>query len=92
MLGRLADVAKRLTDCTSWAERFLAKFADAADRVINGLDEALQDLRIPVESCQRPIENVVKVLEPDLQHRLGLDTGDIHLYLAQLDMDTGDHL
>jgi hypothetical protein len=79
---RLSDVVERLTDCPAGPKRLLSELPDAADRVVYGLDEALQNLRVAVEGGQRPIEDVVQVLKPHLQLRFGLYALDVDLDLA----------
>ena len=92
LLCRLPDIAERLALSTAGSERLLTKLADAPDRVVDGVDEAFEDLRIPIERGQRPIEDVVEVLESYLQLRLRLDAFDVHLHLAEADVDAGDDL
>jgi hypothetical protein len=92
LLRRLSDVAECLTDCAARPERLLPKLADAPDRVVDGLDEALENFRIAVEGGQRPIEDVVEVLKSHLQLGFGLYTLDVHLDLAEGDVHTCDDL
>jgi hypothetical protein len=92
LLGRLADITQRLAHRATGTERLLPKLADVSDSVVDRLDEALQDLRVPVERRQRPVEDVVEILEPDLQLGLALEPFDVDLDLAQVDVHARDHL
>jgi hypothetical protein len=91
-LSRLSDVSERLADSSAWPKRLLPELADAPDRVVHGLDEAFQNFRVAVEGGQRPIEDVVQVLESHLQLRFGLHPLDVHLDLAEGDVHTCDDL
>jgi hypothetical protein len=92
LLSRLADITECLGDCAAWAERLLAELADAADGVVDGLDEALEDLGVAIERRQRAVEDVVQVLQPNLQQRLRLHAADVHLDLVQMDVHASDDL
>jgi hypothetical protein len=83
---RLPHVAEGLRDRSAGTEGLLAQLADAAQRVVHRVDEALEDLRVPVEGRQGTIEDVVEVLEPDLQFGLSLDAFDVDLDLPQVDV------
>jgi hypothetical protein len=88
LLRRLADIAESLAHGTTGPERLLAEIADVSDGVVDGLDEALQDLGVPIERRQRAVENVVEVLQTHLQLGLCLDPLDVDLDLAQAHVDT----
>jgi hypothetical protein len=92
LLRRLSDVAECLSHGTARPERLLTELADVPDRVIDRVDEALQDLRITVESRQRTIEDVVEILETHLQPRLCFHAFDVDLDLAEVHVDASDHL
>jgi ABC-type transporter Mla subunit MlaD len=92
LLCRLADIAEGLADGASGAERILAELADAPKRVVNGVHEALEDFRVAVEGGQRPVEDVVQVLQPHLQLGLDLHALDVDLDLTQVDVHACDHL
>jgi hypothetical protein len=74
------------------SQRLLADLADVADRVVERLNEPLENLWIPIQGRERAIENVVEILQPYLQSRLGLHALYVDLDLAQADMDSCDHL
>jgi ABC-type transporter Mla subunit MlaD len=66
LLCRLPDVVQGLAHGAARAECLLADVADAPDRVVDRLYEALQDLGVAVEGRQRPVEDVVQILQPHL--------------------------
>jgi hypothetical protein len=66
--------------------------SDIADRVVECVNEPFEDLGVSIEGRERPIENVVEVLQTHLQPRFGLHTLDVHLDFAQADMDARNHL
>ncbi|HEV8247392.1 MAG TPA: hypothetical protein VGP93_16555 [Polyangiaceae bacterium] len=92
LFRRLSDVIQRLADGTTRTKCRLSYVPDAAHRVIDGFDQALENLRIAIESGQRTIEDVVEILEPHLELCLRLDTRDVHLDLAEVDVHACDHL
>jgi hypothetical protein len=92
LLRGLTYVIERLRQPTTGAERLLAQLADVADCVVDGMDETLQDLRVSVERRQRPIEDVVEILEADFEQRFRFDARDVNLDLAKVDVDAGDDL
>jgi hypothetical protein len=92
LLCGLADVVECLRHRSTWPERLLTEVADVVDRVVDGLDEALEDLRIAIECRQGAIEDVVEVLEADLELRLRLDSLDVDLDLSEVDVHSGHDL
>ncbi len=92
LLCRLADIVQRLAHGTTRTKSLLPYVADAADRVVDRLDQALENLRVAIERRQCPVEDVVQILEPHLELRLSLDTGDVHLDFAEVDVDARDDL
>jgi hypothetical protein len=92
LLRRLAHVVERLRHCAARPERLLTQVADVVDRVIDGLDEALEDLWIAIECREGSIEDVVEVLEADLEPRLRINPFDVDLDLPEVDVDTGHDL
>ena len=92
LLRRLPDFTESLRHRTAGGECLLAELSNVADRVVHGLHEALEDLGVPVERRQRPVEDVVEVLEANLQFRLRLYALDVDLDLAHGHVDARDHL
>ena len=92
LLRRLAEVVERLRHSSAGPKCFLAQVADVADCVVDGLDEAFEDLGIAVERREGAVENVVEVLEAHLEPRLYLNSFDVDLDLSDVDVDTGDDL
>jgi len=92
LLCRLPNISERFADSPTGTERLLAELADASDGVVDGVDKALQDFRIPIKGCQRPIKDVVEVFKAHFEPRLGLHALDVDLDLAQADVDAGDDL
>ena len=92
LLGCLADITQCLADRTAGPERLFPEVTDAANSVVNGLDEALEDLGVAIESREGTVEDVVEVLEAHLQQSLGLDATDVHLHLAETDVHASDDL
>ena len=91
-LCRLPHIAQGLADGATGAQCFLTDVSDATERVIDRLDKTLQDLGIPIQRRERPIQNVVQVLQPHLELALRLDALDVYLNLAQVDVNPGHHL
>jgi hypothetical protein len=67
LLCRLPDVVECLREPTTWSERLLTELTDVPDGVVDGMHQALKDLRVAVERRQRSVEDVVEILEPHLQ-------------------------
>jgi hypothetical protein len=59
---------------------------------VDRLEQGLQDLGVVVDGGQGPVQDVVEVLQPDLEHGLGIDALDVELDLAAVDMDAGHQL
>jgi hypothetical protein len=74
------------------AQGLLAQLSDVANRIVECLNEPLENFWVPIEGRQRAIENVVEVLQPHFQPRLGLHTLDVHLDFAHADVYARDHL
>jgi hypothetical protein len=89
---RIRQPANCLACRSAGSHSLLADLADVADRVVERLNEPLENLWVPIQGCKRAIENVVEILQPYLQSRLGLDALYVHLDLAQADVDSCDHL
>jgi hypothetical protein len=92
LLCRLTHIAQGLRNSSTGSKRLLPELADVPEGVVNGLDEALQDLWVLIEGCQCAVEDVVEVLEAHLQPRLCLDALDVDHHLPEVDMDAGNHL
>jgi ABC-type transporter Mla subunit MlaD len=92
LLCSLSDVVECLRQTAARPEGFLAELADAADGVVDGLHQALEDLGVAIERRQRPVEDVVEILEAHLQPRLHFDALDVDLDLAQVHVHAGDDL
>jgi hypothetical protein len=54
--------------------------------------KTLQDLGIPIQRRERPIQYVVQVLQPHLELALRIDALDVYLNLARVDVNPGHHL
>jgi len=89
---RICQPANCLACRSAGSQRLLADLADVADRVVERLNEPLENLWVPIQGRERAIENVVEILQPYLQSRLGLHTLYVDLDLAQADVDSCDHL
>jgi hypothetical protein len=72
----LADILDRLA---ALAEHV----PGAATDLLDGLADALKQLRVPVEAEQHPLENRGDVVEPRLDQRLCLDPLNVQLHLSQ---------
>jgi hypothetical protein len=89
---RIRQPANCLACRSAGSQGLRADLADVADRVVERLNEPLENLRVPVQGRKRAIENVVEILQPYLQSRLSLHAFYVHLDLAQADVDSCDHL
>ncbi|MBO0838478.1 MAG: hypothetical protein J2P28_23590 [Actinobacteria bacterium] len=92
LLRGLTDVAESLTDSTTGRHCLLSKIADTAYGIVHRIDQALEDLRIAIERCQRPVKDVVEVLEPHLDPGLCFHSSYVYLDLAYVDVNARDHL
>lgn len=72
LLCSLSDVVERFCQSPARPERLLTELPDFTDGIADGVHEALEDLRIPMERCERAVEDVVAVLQPHLQQRLSV--------------------
>jgi hypothetical protein len=89
---RICQPTNCLACRSAGSQGLLADLADVADRVVERLNEPLENLWVPIQGRERAIEDVVEILQPYLQSRLSLHAFYVHLDLAQADVDSCDHL
>src|SRR5215211_4884361 len=91
-LGGLAHLVDGPRHRPLRTQRRLGGLADVVNGGVHRLKQGLQDLGVVVDGGQGPVQDVVEVLQPDLEHGLGIDALDVELDLAAVDMDAGHQL
>jgi len=91
-LGGLAHLIDGPRHHPPRTQRRLGGLADVVHGGVDRLEQGLKDLGVVVDGGQGAVQDVVEVLQPDLEHGLGIDALDVELDLAAVDMDAGHQL
>ncbi len=91
-LGGLAYLIDGSRHRPPWSQRRLGGLADVVHGGVHRLEQGLQDLGVVVDGGQGAVQDVVEVLQPHLEHGLGIDALDVELDLAKVNVDTGHQL